>query len=250
MAIYIKDYYEFINESINDKYLLKAIVIAGGTGSGKSFIADSMFKGLPVVFINSDNDFEVKMKKSGMSLKMDNSSDEDVNKRDKIRSSAKKITKIKANNWINSLLPVIVDGTGKEYEKIKDQRKVLLELGYDVSMIFVNTSLDVALERNQKRERTVPVDIATDAWNGAQQNIGRFSSLFNNNNGLFHIIDNSTVLDGNELVRFQKMLTKIAYKILEQPLFNNDGIKLLNDLKNNNFKYRSDLYPSFADLRI
>lgn len=250
MAIYIKDYYEFVNESINDKYLLKAIIIAGGTGSGKSFIADSMFKGLPVVFINSDNAFEVKMKKAGMSLKMDVSSDEDTIKKDEIRSSAKRITKSRSHNWVNSLLPVVVDGTGKDYEKIKEQRRVLLELGYDVSMIFVNTSLEVALARNQKRERTVPVDIATDAWNGAQENIGRFNSLFNNNNGLFHIIDNSTVLDGAELIRFQKMLTKIAYKILEKPLFNNDGRKLLDDLKNNNMKYRSDLYQSFTDLRI
>ena len=42
---------------------------------------------------------------------------------------------------------------------IAKQKADLESIGYDCYMIFVNTSLDVALERNIERERTVPEDI-------------------------------------------------------------------------------------------
>ena len=55
-------------------------------------------------------------------------------------------------------------------------------------MIFVNTSLDVALERNQKRDRTVPESIAIKSWNDVQRNIGKFSQYFRQN---FVVVDNN-----------------------------------------------------------
>ena len=55
-------------------------------------------------------------------------------------------------------------------------------------MIFVNTSLDTALERNAKRERTVPTDVATRSWNAVQRNIGKFSQYFRQN---FVVVDNN-----------------------------------------------------------
>ena len=36
--------------------------------------------------------------------------------------------------------------------------------GYDCFMVFVNTDLKVALERNKKRERVVPEDIVKQSW--------------------------------------------------------------------------------------
>ena len=45
-------------------------------------------------------------------------------------------------------------------------------------MIFVNTSLDVALERNKKRERSVPEYITTNHDKSVQSNIGKFQNLF------------------------------------------------------------------------
>ena len=53
---------------------------------------------------------------------------------------------------IKGRLGMVVDGTGRDYDKIKSQVAELRQLGYDCYMIFVNTSLDVALERNSKRE--------------------------------------------------------------------------------------------------
>ena len=84
---------------------------------------------------------------------------------------------------------MVIDGTGRDYDKIKNQVASLRQLGYDCYMVFVNTSLDVALERNRKRERSVPEYITRKSWQGVQSNIGRFQNLFGMSNMI--IVDNS-----------------------------------------------------------
>jgi predicted kinase len=64
----------------------------------------------------------------------------------------------------------------------------LQKLGYESHMIFVNTSLDVALERNEKRPRKLPESLVVQSWNNVQKNIGKFSQLFKNK---FVIVDNN-----------------------------------------------------------
>ena len=59
-------------------------------------------------------------------------------------------------------------------------------------MIFVNTSEDVAQERNQQRSRTLARDEVTRMWNEVQKNIGAFQSLFARN---FIIVDNNQADD-------------------------------------------------------
>ena len=58
-------------------------------------------------------------------------------------------------------------------------------------MIFVNTSLDVALENNQKRARTLKDSIVKDSWNAVQNNMGKFQNYFGGKN--FIIVDNNEV---------------------------------------------------------
>ena len=84
---------------------------------------------------------------------------------------------------------MVIDGTGRDYDKIANQKAILQQLGYDCYMIFVNTSLEVALERNKRRERSVPEYITKKSWEGVQANIGRFQNLFGMGNMV--IVDNS-----------------------------------------------------------
>ena len=58
------------------------------------------------------------------------------------------------------------------------QSNDLRQLGYDTHMIYVNTSLDVALERNAKRSRSVPESIVVKSWKEVQMNIGKFNNHF------------------------------------------------------------------------
>ena len=55
-------------------------------------------------------------------------------------------------------------------------------------MIFVHTSLDVSLERNERRKRKVQKDVAIKSWNSVQQNKDRFASYFGAN---YSLVDNS-----------------------------------------------------------
>ena len=56
-------------------------------------------------------------------------------------------------------------------------------------MIFVNTSLDTAQERNKMRKRTLPEKQVEVMWNGVQQNMGKFQRLFGASNMI--IVDNN-----------------------------------------------------------
>ena len=49
---------------------------------------------------------------------------------------------------------MIVDSTARDYSSIQRQYNLLRNIGYDCYMIFVNTSLEVALERNRTRSRS------------------------------------------------------------------------------------------------
>jgi predicted kinase len=84
---------------------------------------------------------------------------------------------------------MVIDGTGRDYDKINYQVSLLKQLGYDCYMIFVNTSLEVALERNRRRERTVPEYITKQSWTKVQSNIGKFQNLFGMDSMI--IVDNS-----------------------------------------------------------
>ena len=88
---------------------------------------------------------------------------------------------------------MVIDGTGKDYNKIASEASQLKQIGYDIHMIFVNTSLDVALERNKMRPRQVPEKIVIDSWNQVQKNIGKFQRFFGTKN--FVIVDNNEVGD-------------------------------------------------------
>ena len=135
--------------------------------------------------INSDIAFEKKLKDAGLSLDI---RELDPEVRDEIRGQAKRITAKQKANYLNGRLGLIIDGTGKDYDKIATQATQLKQLGYDVHMIFVNTSLDTALERNAKRDRKLRDSMVIKSWNDVQSNLGKFSQFFRRN---FIVVDNN-----------------------------------------------------------
>ena len=174
-----------LQEGLNDPNIFKAFFLAGGPGSGKSFVVRATTGGTGLQIINSDDAFERYLKNAGLSQKMPETEKEP---RDVERKRAKRVTKARQEGYLEGRLGLIIDGTGKDYEKIAKQSNELKQLGYDTHMIFVNTSLDVALERNAKRDRSVPEDIAVRSWKAVQSNIGKFSQHFRQN---FIVVDNN-----------------------------------------------------------
>ena len=194
-------------EGVYDPNIFKAFFLAGGPGSGKSFVVRQTTGGLGLKIVNSDTAFEKLLKDADFSLDFRDMSPEKTLERDKIRKRAKEVTDKMKSNFVAGRLGMIIDGTGAEYGKIEKQVKMLQQLGYDTHMIFVNTSLDTAIERNNKRDRKLPLDIVKTYWNNVQSNIGKFQRLFGRKN--FIVIDNN---DYKEDVFFKvfKTIRKLA----------------------------------------
>jgi predicted kinase len=115
--------------------------------------------------------------------------EDEAEARDILRARAKGVTDNTLDLSLKGRLGLVIDGTGRDYDKIKIQNDMLKQLGYDTYMVFVNTSLEVALERNAKRERSVPEYITRKSWTQVQSNIGKFQNTFGMSNMI--IIDNS-----------------------------------------------------------
>ena len=177
--------FQDLQEGVYDPNILKAFFLAGGPGSGKSYVVKRGTGGLGLKIVNSDDVFEKYLKDAGLSMKMPKSEEEP---RDKLRDRAKRVTAARQANYLEGRLGLIIDGTGKDYDKIAKQATQLKQLGYDVHMIFVNTSLETALQRNAKRDRTVPRSVATKSWKTVQNNMCKFSQYFRQN---FVVVDNN-----------------------------------------------------------
>ena len=174
-----------LQEGVYDPNILKAFFLAGGPGSGKSYVVKRTTGGLGMKILNSDDHFERLLKDAGLDSKMP---PEEKQPRDVARDRAKDLTTFQRRNFVRGRLGLIIDGTGKDFNKIAYQARELEGLGYDTHMIFVNTSLDVALQRNKERDRSVPEPLAVKSWNAVQRNIGKFSNFFKGN---FIIVDNN-----------------------------------------------------------
>ena len=178
---------EYLQEGVYDPGIFKAYFLAGGPGSGKSFVTSNAFAGLGLKLVNSDDVLTKYLNKEGLSLKMPESEKE---KRDELRQKAKITTAARTDLYLQGRLGLIMDGTARDYAKISTQQRLFKFLGYQTIMMFINTSLDVALERNSNRPRSVPENIVKTNWNTVQSNMGRFQKLFQPAN--FFVIDNST----------------------------------------------------------
>ena len=182
----MKSYEQILSEGLYDPNIFKAFFLAGGPGSGKSFVARNVFTGTGLKLVNSDIVLENSLKKAGLSLSMP---DEEQYFRDILRTRAKAIVDNQIDLYVKGRLGLVIDATGRDYNIISRQFSALQLLGYDCYMVFVNTSLEVALERNSKRERVVPEYITKNSWQSVQNNIGRFQNLFGLTN--FVVVDNS-----------------------------------------------------------
>ena len=203
-------YFHELQEGVYDPNIFKAFFLAGGPGSGKSFVRRKTTGGLGLKIVDSDPHFERLIQKAGLSLSMP---DDEYDSREPLRLRAKEVRDKRKVNFIEGRLGMIIDGTAKNAEKIIKQSKDLEALGYDTHMIFVNTSLDVALIRNAERPRSVPKPIVVNAHKQVQGNIGIFSQHFSG--GRFIAIDNNDPLETMEkdiLPKMWKIIKRLAEK--------------------------------------
>jgi adenylate kinase family enzyme len=185
-----------ISEGINDPGIFKAVFLCGGTGSGKGYISKKLlgfsdnvsFSPDGLKLVNSDTAFEVFLKKAKISLDLKSLPASTRVDADSLRDKAKSVTRHAKSFYTDSMLGLCLDSTGAHVSKVEYQKNELEALGYECIMIFVNTNLETALQRNNSRERKVEDDIAKNVWNDVQAKIPRYKRMFGNN---FFEIDNN-----------------------------------------------------------
>lgn len=199
----------FLEEGVNDPSIFKAVFLAGGPGSGKSFmVGKTALTSFGMKLINSDPAFEKQLAKVGLKTTPD---DIFTDKGQAARSRATALTLKQMELAVNGRLGLVIDGTGKNFDKILGQASKLKQLGYDVAMIFVNTDLETAINRDQKRARTLGAKQVTSMWKDVQKNIGKFQNLFGN---MMVIVDNSdgSNYEGAAMSAYKKMKAWAAKK--------------------------------------
>ncbi len=174
-----QDFEELLTEGVHDKAIFKAMFLAGGPGSGKDYVLDNTLAGHGLTEINSDKALEFLMDKEGLDKTMPESEKE---KRDFVRNRAKNMTELKQRLALTGRNGLIINGTGDDYEKIARIKGRLEEIGYDTSMIMVNTNDEVSAQRNiergQRGGRTVPEDIRRQKWEAVQKSRPELAKLF------------------------------------------------------------------------
>ena len=208
----MKTFQDFIQEGVNDPGIFKAFFTAGGPGSGKSYVASASGAGTNNPYglkvVDSDPLFSKMLKDAGMvTTAKDIYSDEGQ----AIRGRAKKIVSKQQSGFIEGRLGLLIDGTGKDYKKVKTSSDTLRKIGYDTYMIFVNTSLDVAQQRNEMRARSLEFSEVEKMWKAVQQNMGKFQSYFGR--GSFLLVDNNSASEDI----FTKVFVEIGKLIKQKP---------------------------------
>ena len=225
---------ENISEGVNDPGIFKAVFLAGGPGSGKTYVTKQLF-GIPdrlnismtgLKMVNSDKELKFLLNKFGFGTDLDKMPNDLFNQltnpKDKdysgLRDYSKELTKQRMKQYQDGKLGMIIDGTGHDYGKLAKMKRELEADGYDSYMIFVNTSLEVAQKRNQERDRILPPKLLQKSWEDVQKNLGRFQNLFKQN---FLIVDNSKHLEPEDATKkFNMLVKKGVDKFIKKPIKN------------------------------
>lgn len=219
--VYKEAFYEtlirgLIKEGVYDKTIFKAVFLAGGPGSGKSYVSSTLLSGYGLKSINIDTPFEHLMKKHSLDLKMP---DSEKDKRLPIRQKSNILKNRMESDYVDGRLGIIIDGTGKDYNIIADKAEELKSIGYDVKMVYVMTQEQVAIDRNLSRERSLPIDLVKQIWKESNKNMRDFQKYFGPEN--FYLVNNDEVVDDENTFReMHSDIDKAIRKFINQKINN------------------------------
>jgi predicted ABC-type ATPase len=241
---------DLLTEGVYDKGIFKAIFMAGGPGSGKTFVAQNLF-GIPknattsvsgLKTVNSDKQFMHLLTKYNFDpTELAQYPDEVFNRElsdspEKggagLRDFAQTLKTVEKQGFLDGKLGMIIDSTGSNFQKVKRQKEELEKAGYDCYMVFVMTKLDTALERNKKRaeegERELPANIVKKSWTDTRKNMGGLKALFGKN---FALVNNDKKLAKEETYGFfRKLVKSTANKWTNNKIQNPKGKQWVKDM--------------------
>jgi shikimate kinase len=153
-----------------------AIFMVGGPGSGKSSIVgglDLIEKGYR--YVNQDPYLEEYIREAGLPTDEKTYDKEQRSLRAKLGWKARKAAEEDLARHTAARESMVVDGTGASYKATTKKMKALEAAGFEIHMVFVNTSKDVAVKRNRNRsERSLADFIVTKTWDSVQESAAQY----------------------------------------------------------------------------
>jgi dephospho-CoA kinase len=233
-----------INEGINDQGIMKAVFMAGHPGAGKSFVLNKIKSGnVEPRWVNTDKAFvEDKRLK-----KLEKQNPETIFKIFQehwnegwplIKDDVKRINKNQLALYINSMLPLAVDGTSNSISLLHTRKGLLERFGYDTAMVFINTDLETAIARAKIRSRKVNPDFIEQTFQQVTKHKAYYRSLFNE----WQEIPNS---EGELTPKVIQQAFKQMGRFFDSPIKNPVGQDTIKRMKEEGLKY---LTPEIRDM--
>ena len=167
---------KIVSENKKSVTIPTAIFMVGGPGSGKS----SIVSGLDLIekgyrYVNQDPYLEEYIREAGLPTDEKTYDKEQRSLRAKLGWKARKAAEEDLARHTAAKESMVVDGTGASYKATTKKMKALEAAGFEIHMVFVNTSKDVAVKRNRNRsERSLADFIVTKTWDSVQESAAQY----------------------------------------------------------------------------
>jgi len=218
---------ELIYESINDRGLFKAVFMSGIPGSGKSSVLTKIKSGsVEPRIVNVDKVTEFL----------------NINDIYSVYDKSKIISKNQLALYLNSALPLFIDTTGCNINRLKNRINALEYMGYDTSMVFINTSLETALYRAKKRIRKVPQEVIKEYYEKLLKFRDDVKDLFSFN---MELNNDDGELTDEVIIKAYKKISFFYDGVIQNPI----GKERYDLMKKNNWKYLDPNIMKIDDIK-
>jgi predicted kinase len=229
-----------ITEGVDDPAAFKAVLLMGGPGSGKSYTSSNVF-GIPdkinfsaqgLKLIGADIPFEYLLRKNNIPLDLaayfDTVSQAQQDKvvgtgPNSLRSQAQRIKDFQMKQAEDSGLGFIYDSTAKDPQETIEMIRHLKSKGYDVSVLFVDTPLDVAIARNNARPRKLPEKVVRGIHAQLRSTLDGVD--FEKEGANYFRVNNDDGVDATQIL--QTKIGRAIKQAIESPLQNPVGRELV-----------------------
>ena len=182
----------------NSSSVPTAIFMVGAPGAGKS----SILEGLELInkgyrLVNQDPYLEGYIKEAGLPTDEKTYDKEQRSLRAKLGWKARKAAEEDLARNTAAKESMVVDGTGASYKATTKKMKALEAAGFEIHMVHVKTSKNVAVDRNRSRaERSLADFIVTKTWDSVQESAKQYKEDYA---GRFYEINTDNLSYGEAL---------------------------------------------------
>lgn len=234
-----------ISEGIEDKGIFKAIFMAGSPGAGKSYVIKKVQSGtIAPRIVNRDKYLEFLGGEKIPYYKDPNDPSKGINMEYvQVKDKSKILTLSELTLYVNSMLPLWIDGTSSSVARIIRRKSIIESFGYDTGLLFVNVDLDVALKRAGKRKRFIDPDFIKEAYRSLQKIKRQLQGLFEWN---FEVNNNEGELSNEVIMKGFKNTIGFFTAPIHSPI----GKKFYNKLRLEKEKYLvPTIFPNLKTIK-